>query len=136
MRTFLWPIILIVSTYIAGLVTFVFPTAGWRPVVMMWFLFVCPGMVIMRFFRFRSPAIEWSIALGLSFAIDGIVSSILLYSGRWSPLATLVILMMFCSVGISLYLLALLMTFFKSTGGQLVPASVPSSEPGNYPPQD
>jgi hypothetical protein len=47
--TWLWPTILILSAIAAGLVTFVLPGIVVRPIVVMWFLFVCPGMVVIRF---------------------------------------------------------------------------------------
>jgi hypothetical protein len=85
----LWPTIIILSSIATVLVTFVFPLTVVRPVVVMWFLFVCPGMVLVRFLRLNERLVEWALALALSFAIDGIVSGILLYAGRWSPPATL-----------------------------------------------
>ena len=124
MRTFVWPLIVIISTYLVGLVTFILPGATVRPLLEMWFLFVCPGVVVVRFFRLRSPAAEWSLIVALSLAVDGIVSGILLYAGKWSPFAILVILMMFCSVGISIYLFATLMAFFRGEKGQIAAASV------------
>jgi hypothetical protein len=94
-----WPIILILSAIAAGLVTFVLPGIVVRPIVVMWFLFVCPGMVVIRFLRLKEPVVEWTLALALSFAIDAIVAGIQLYAGRWSPTGTLVILMSLCLGG-------------------------------------
>lgn len=114
MRTFVWPLVVIASTYLVGLVTFIFPAASVRPLLVLWFLIVCPGMVVVRFLRLRSPAAEWALIVALSLVIDGIVAGIQLYAGRWSPFATLIILMMFCSVGVSIFLFAMLMAFLKS----------------------
>ncbi|HZO71277.1 MAG TPA: hypothetical protein VFB60_03680 [Ktedonobacteraceae bacterium] len=122
MRTFVWPIVVIVSTYLVGLVTFMFPAATVRPLLVLWFLVVCPGIVVVRFLRLRSPAAEWALIVALSLVIDGIVAGIQLYSGRWSPFATMVILMMFCSVGVSIYLFTTLMALFKS--GRIVPVPI------------
>ncbi|HEU5230187.1 MAG TPA: hypothetical protein VFU49_20370 [Ktedonobacteraceae bacterium] len=124
MRTFVWPLIVIISTYLVGLVTFIFPGATVRPLLEMWFLFVCPGIVVVRFLRLRSPAAEWSLIVALSLAVDGIVSGILLYAGKWSPFAILVILMMFCSVGVSIYLFTALMVFFRGGKREIVAASL------------
>lgn len=59
----------------------------------MWFLFICPGMVLVRFLRLHEAIVEWTLALALSFVIDAIVAGIQLYAGRWSPTATLIIVM-------------------------------------------
>src|SRR6266516_4986351 len=64
--SWLWPAILILSTIAVGLVTFVFPDLFVRPIVVLWFLFVCPGMVVIRFLRLKEPVVEWTIALALS----------------------------------------------------------------------
>ena len=93
----LWPTIIILSAVAAGLVNFAFTDIALRPIVVFWFLFVCPGMVLVRFLRLNEPIVEWTLALALSFAIDAIVAGILLYAGRWSPTGILSIL-----IGLSL----------------------------------
>jgi hypothetical protein len=97
--TWPWPIILILSTIAAGLVTFVLPGIVLRPVIVFWFLFVCPGMALVRFLRLKEPVVEWTLALALSFSIDAIVAGIQLYAGGWSPSITLVIIMFLCLGG-------------------------------------
>jgi hypothetical protein len=90
----LWPTIIIyLSTVATGLVTFVNTDIAVRPFIVLWFLFVCPGMALVRFFRLEELVVEWILALALSFAVDAIVAGILLCAGRWSPTATLGILM-------------------------------------------
>lgn len=90
----LWPTIIIsLSTVATGLVTFVNTDIAVRPFIVLWFLFVCPGMALVRFFRLEELVVEWILALALSFAVDAIVAGILLYAGRWSPTAMLGILM-------------------------------------------
>jgi hypothetical protein len=93
----LWPTIIILSALAAGLVNFVFVDTAVRPIIAFWFLFVCPGMVLVRFLRLKEPVVEWTLALALSFAIDAIVAGVQLYAGRWSPAGTLSIL-----IGLSL----------------------------------
>ncbi|MFL5628339.1 MAG: hypothetical protein ACJ788_22395 [Ktedonobacteraceae bacterium] len=91
----LWPTIIILSAVAAGLVNFVFTDTAMRPFIVFWFLFVCPGMVLVRFLRLNQPVVEWTLALALSFAIDAIVAGIQLYAGKWSPPGTLSILIGF-----------------------------------------
>jgi len=89
----LWPAIIILSTVAAGLVAFVVTDTAVRPFILLWFLFVCPGMALVRFFRLEELVVEWILALAFSFAVDAIVAGVLLYAGRWSPTATLGIVM-------------------------------------------
>ncbi len=91
--SWLWPTIIILSVIASGLVTFVIPDTPLRPIVVMWFLFICPGMVLVRFLHLYEAIVEWTLALALSFVIDAIVAGIQLYAGRWSPTVTLIILM-------------------------------------------
>jgi len=70
----LWPTIIIFSAVAAGLVYFVFTDTIVRPALVFWFLFVCPGMMVVRFLHLKDLVVEWTIALALSFAIDALVA--------------------------------------------------------------
>ncbi len=94
-----WPTSIVLSAIAAGLVAFVFPGTVLRPALIMWFLFACPGMTVVRFFRLSETVIEWTLAFALSFAIDAFVAGILLYAGWWSPARILGILIGFCLIG-------------------------------------
>jgi hypothetical protein len=91
-----WSLTLILSIIAVGLVNFVFTNVIVRPVIVMWFLFVCPGMAVTRLLNLKEVIAEWALALALSFSIDAIIASILLYAGMWSPSGILVLLMAFC----------------------------------------
>ena len=65
-RALLWPAVILLSALAAGLVNFVIPGAVGRPIIVMWFLFVCPGMVLVRFFRLSEAVSEWTLAIALS----------------------------------------------------------------------
>lgn len=91
--TWLWPLIIMVSAGAAALCTYVLPGSAVRPFVDMWFLFVCPGMALVRLFRLNNTMSEWMLALALSFALDGIVAGLLLYANHWSPTTVLFILL-------------------------------------------
>ncbi len=93
-----WPTVIFLSAISAGLVNFVFTTSAIRPIVILWFLCICPGMVFVRSLRLKEPVVEWTLAFALSFSIDAIVAAIQLYTGRWSAAGTLSILMGFCLV--------------------------------------
>ena len=101
----LWPSILIVSALATGFVTFAVPAFALRPFVVLWFLFVCPGMMLIRFFRFREAIVQWTLAFATSFAVDAIVAGLLMYTGHWSMPITLIILMALCLIGATVQLL-------------------------------
>ena len=81
----LWPAVILLSALAAGLVNFVIPDVVGRPIIVMWFLFVCPGMVLVRFLRLSEAIAEWTLAIALSLSIDAIVAGIQMYAGLWSP---------------------------------------------------
>lgn len=101
-----WPIILALSAIAACLAATFIPGTLEALVIIMWFLFVCPGMAVVRLLRLQEPLMEWVLALALSFAIDGIVAGILVYTGAWSPARTLAIVVGVCAVGVLGQLLA------------------------------
>jgi hypothetical protein len=95
----IWPVLIILSALVASVVYFVFTATIVRPVVVFWFLFICPGMTVVRFLNLKESIVEWTIALALSFSIDAMVAAIQLYMGKWSPGGTLRILVGFSLVG-------------------------------------
>jgi hypothetical protein len=101
MRRFswLWPTIIIFSTIAVGFVTFISTDIVLRPLLVMWFLFVCPGMTLVRFLRLHESAVEWTLALAVSFSLDAIIAGIQMYAGLWSPTGTLAILIALCLGG-------------------------------------
>ena len=98
--SWIWPAIITVSALAAGLVNFVIPAVAGRPIIVMWFLFVCPGMVLVRFLRLDEPITQWTLAIALSLSIDAFVAGLQLYVGKWLPAGTLEILIGFCLVGV------------------------------------
>ena len=97
--TWLYPTMIILSIVAASLVTFVFSDTVVHPVLIMWFLFVCPGMTVVRFLQLNEVVIEWLLALALSIAIDAFIAGILLYAGWWSPIHIFIVLISFCLIG-------------------------------------
>ena len=95
----IWPFVILLSALAVCVCTFVYPSMLLRPLIAIWFLFVCPGMAFVRLLRLGSTIAEWTIAVALSFAIDGIVAGVLLYMGRWSPALILVIIVGLSAVG-------------------------------------
>jgi len=87
MRRFddLWSFIIVVST-IAVLITTSWGGSGIsRPITAFWFILICPGMALVRLLHLDDVLVEVTLALGLSLALDALVATVILYSGRWSP---------------------------------------------------
>jgi hypothetical protein len=95
----LWPAVIIVSTVVADVVVDVDIATAIRPLVVMWFLCACPGMVLVRFFPLADPVFEWTLALALSLSVDGLVAGTWLYAGKWSPGGIFDTLAIFCLAG-------------------------------------
>ena len=95
-----WPLVIILSALAAGLTNFVFPDMVGRPIIVLWFLCVCPGMMLIRFFQLKEPVMEWTLAIALSLTIDAAIAGIQMYSGHWSPPVTLVIIIGICTIGV------------------------------------
>jgi hypothetical protein len=95
----LYPALIMLSVFAASLVTFVYPHTTVRPLLIIWFLFICPGLSVVRFFQLREIVMEWLLALALSIAIDAGIAGGLLYAGRWSPVHILLVLLCLCFVG-------------------------------------
>lgn len=88
-----WTLILVLSAVATGLLALLTNDGPARVVVVFWFLLVCPGMTLVRFFHLGEPLLEWTLAIALSLAADTFVGGLLLYSGRWSPTGAVAILL-------------------------------------------
>jgi hypothetical protein len=64
----------------------------YRAPVSLTFLLVCPGLAIVRLIRVPDTLLQLMLAIALSLALDVLVPSLLLYSGAWSPMWALIIL--------------------------------------------
>jgi hypothetical protein len=100
-----WPAIIIVSAVATALVTFVVPGIFVRPLIVFWFLCICPGMTLIPYFHVREKITLWTLVLALSFTIDALIAAIQLYARIWSPAATLAILIVLCLGGSVLQLI-------------------------------
>jgi hypothetical protein len=94
----LWSTIIVLSAGAAGVLTQVASFGPVRVMAVMWFLLVCPGMMLVRGFHLDEPLLEWVLAIVLSLVVDSGVAGVLLYCGRWSPSSAFALLIVF-SVG-------------------------------------
>ena len=88
-----WTLILILSAVVAGLLMLLVNDGPVRVAVVLWFLLVCPGMALVRFFHLDEPLLVWVLAVTLSLVADTFVGGVLLYSGRWAPSGAFAILL-------------------------------------------
>lgn len=63
-----------------------------RTLAVIAFLLLCPGMAVVRAIGVGDPWAQLSLGLGLSVAIDTLVSGVVAFAGAWSPSAILLIL--------------------------------------------
>lgn len=103
----LWPVIIFLSALAACIVTYVIPHAQIRAVIVMSFLFICPGMALVRFLRLNDIVTEWILAFSLSFALDAIVGGVFLYTGHWSLSGILITVLAISLIGATGQLLIL-----------------------------
>jgi len=82
---FVWPAAIALSS---GAILGLFLSGFGGPLqlaVALWFLFVCPGMALVRLLHLDQPLAEWMAAVALSIALGGIIASVLVYTQNWSP---------------------------------------------------
>jgi uncharacterized membrane protein len=84
-RALAWSGGMISSAILVALVAFVFPLAPVRPVLVVPFLLICPGMALIRRFRLAEWWVELILAIAVSVAIDTLLATAMAYAGVWSP---------------------------------------------------
>ena len=105
-RFLLWPLVILVSVGVVIFFTFMHPGSPVQGIAVLWFVTLCPGMSLVPLLKLEHFIIEITLAIALSLSIDAIVVGIFLYSGHWSPRATLWVL-------IALSLLALILQLLQ-----------------------
>jgi len=77
----LWPPIIGLSAAVVAALVYADIQTPVRPVVVLWFLFVCPGMAMLQLLRLDDQAMKLAIAVALSVAFDTIVAIGFVYAG-------------------------------------------------------
>lgn len=103
--SWIWLGVILLSSLAIWLTSRLMPGTALYVAVLTWFLFVCPGMALVRFLRLHDPMVEWILAVALSITLDAIVSGAQLYAGRWSPGGTLGILIVLSIEGALVHLI-------------------------------
>jgi hypothetical protein len=99
-HSWLWPALLTISAIAAAVFTFANLSSPLRPVIIFWFLLVCPGMAFVRLLRLRDIVAEWSLAIMASLAADALIAGTMAYTGAWSPERGLGVLVVLTLAGV------------------------------------
>jgi len=122
----LWPVILIISATIIGVLTLGDISTPLRAPAAFWFLLVGPGMAFVPFLRLKEWLAEALLAIALSIALDALVAGTMLYAGVWSPRLGLVVLVEITFAGVVLQLLRRSPSRFTA---RITPAATASAVP-------
>ncbi len=101
-QRWIWPVLIILSALGAGLMTFGDTVSTMRRALVLWFLFICPGMAFVRLLRLNDGIAQLTLAIALSLALDTIVAGSMLYAGVWSPKGILSIVIALSLLGAAL----------------------------------
>jgi hypothetical protein len=96
----LWPIVITLSLIAAISAIVADLPQPLRAAIVLWFIFVCPGMAFVRLLRLKEAWVEWVLAVALSMAIDLLVAAFILYVGLWSPVWILVVIAILTLAGV------------------------------------
>ena len=103
-----WPLII----GVAGLAVLLTVTANlsspFRPVLVFGFMLICPGMAFVRLLHLNDRWTEVCLALGLSLALDTLVSEILVLLRIWSLVGCVFVIVLLSIGGAMLQLIAAL----------------------------
>ena len=100
-----WALVITLSAAVAGL--FVFEEVTWpvRPIFVLWFLAICPGMAYIQLLKIKDIAYQLILAVMLSLMLDLLIAFVVLQAGFWSPklIIAILIILTFIGVGIGLF---------------------------------
>jgi len=80
-----WPVAIMLSAAFVGALAVGGAGPPLRPIAILGFLAVCPGMAIIRLLQLEDVLTELTLAVALSIALDSLVAGTMLYVGWWSP---------------------------------------------------
>lgn len=79
------PAAIVVLSAAAAMLVFAVPESPLRPYAVLAFALVCPGCALVRLVALPDPLLELAAGVGLSIAIQTLVSTAMLYAHAWSP---------------------------------------------------
>jgi hypothetical protein len=96
---FAWPIILLGSTVLVGVVVATGAQNTFRTFIAFAYLLICPGMAFVQLLDLPNYLMEWVLAVAASISIDLILSEIMVLTHLWSPTAAFFAVGLFCTAG-------------------------------------
>jgi uncharacterized membrane protein len=100
-RALAWPAAIIASGLFSLAVVGLDVKFSFRPVLLLWFFTVCPGMAWVRLLDVEDVALRWTLAIAASLLVDLLVAIPMLYFHLWSPVWALVLIAVIAGVGVS-----------------------------------
>ncbi len=94
------PQVILGWSLLTALVVFAGILPQWREAVVLIFYVTCPGLAYVRLFRLKDLLAEVVLTLALSLAIDSVAAMLLLYTGAWSYVTGLLLVIAVTLVGI------------------------------------
>lgn len=79
-----WVVISLAVTAVVGLLAFANVRSPVRPLVVLIFVLVVPGMALIRLVRLRDPLVELLLAIGLSIGVTTLAASAAMYASIYS----------------------------------------------------
>lgn len=101
-RSLWWPTIISASALLSVVVTL--SGGALRPVVVSWFLLICPGMAMVRLLHIEDFVIELTLAVAFSIAISTVVAEMML-ARIWSSEGGLLVLVSVSMLGAALQII-------------------------------
>lgn len=96
-RKLFWPIMIILSALLAGILVWSDGGGAFRSIILFWFILICPGMAFVRLLQIENVLTEIVLAIALSLVISTLLAEFMVLTHLWSPGVELAIL-----IGISL----------------------------------
>lgn len=109
----MWSVVYPASVAAAVLVRLLPTPVSLRAVVMLWFLAVCPGMILVRRLRLADGVTQFTVTVAVSVAVDTLMVTGLLYAGVRSSDYLFAFLAAAC--GIDVIFMVTRKTFLRST---------------------
>jgi hypothetical protein len=96
-----WLAVIVASAAAAAIASLIGLAPPVRAPLVLWFAAVCPGMSLVRLLHLEDRLVEIVLAVALSLSLAGIVAAAFLYSGHWSPPATMAVLIAITACAVS-----------------------------------
>jgi uncharacterized membrane protein len=96
-RKLFWPILIISSAILAGILALSNVSGPIRSIIQFWFILVCPGMAVLRLLKIQDNITEFVLAIALSLIFSTLLAEVMVFAHLWSPILELTIL-----IGISM----------------------------------